>query len=76
MRLLFNEKDHTYISIDDSEIKWTSVTSLISKFKKKFDAKKVSQKVTKNKKSKWYNIDPEEIINIWNKESKKSYGFR
>jgi len=72
MKILFNEKDHTYVSIDDSEIKWTSVTSLISKFKKKFDAKKVSQKVSKNKKSKWYNIDPKEIRNIWNKESKRA----
>jgi len=72
MNLLFNEEDHTYISIDGSEIQWTSVTSLISKFKKKFDAKKVSQKVSKNKKSKWYNIDPKKIREIWNKESKRA----
>ena len=72
MSLIFNEKDHTYKSIDGLDIKWTSVTSLISKFKNKFDAKKVSEKVTKNKRSKWYKIKPEEIRKIWEKESKRA----
>ena len=72
MSLIFNEEDHSYISLDGSEIKWTSVTSLISKFKKKFDAKKVSIKVSKNKKSKWYNIEPEKIREIWKKESNRA----
>ena len=58
MKLLFNEEDHTYHSIDDIGIKWTSVTSVISKLKKPFDAKKVANKVSKNKKSKWYNLKP------------------
>jgi ATP-dependent exoDNAse (exonuclease V) beta subunit len=72
MKLLFNEEDHTYHSIDDIGIKWTSVTSVISKLKKPFDAKKVANKVSKNKKSKWYNLKPTEIIEIWNKESKRA----
>ena len=62
MKLLFNEEDHSYHSIDDTGIKWTSVTSVISKLKKPFDAKKVANKVSKNKKSKWYNLKPSEII--------------
>ena len=72
MSLLFNEKDHTYESLDGSEIKWISVTSLISKFKNKFDSIKVSKRVSKNKKSKWYKLDPEKIIEIWNKESNRA----
>ena len=72
MNLLFNEKDHSYTSLDDSNIKWISVTSVISKLKKPFDADKVAKKVTKNKKSKWYNIEPKKIIEIWNKEAKRA----
>ena len=45
MNLLFNEKDHSYTSLDDSDIKWISVTSVISKLKKPFDANKVAKKV-------------------------------
>ncbi len=72
MNLLFNEEDHTYHSIDNTNIKWTSVTSVISKLKKPFDAKKIANKVSKNKKSKWYNLKPTKIIEIWNKESKRA----
>ena len=50
MSIRFNAKDHSYISIDASEkINWISVTTLISHFKKSFDAKAVALKVTKNK---------------------------
>jgi thiol-disulfide isomerase/thioredoxin len=48
------------------------VTTLVSHFKKPFDAKKVAEKVSKNKKSKWYGISPDEIQNIWNAESTRA----
>ena len=51
MSILFNAKDHSYKSNDDSEIIWISVTTLVSHFKKPFDAEKIAKKVIKNKKS-------------------------
>ena len=73
MSIRFNAKDHSYISIDASEkINWISVTTLISHFKKSFDAKAIALKVTKNKKSKWFGIDPKTIEEIWNNESDRA----
>jgi hypothetical protein len=72
MSIVFNAKDHSYKSNDGSEIKWISVTTIVSHFKKPFDADKVAKKVTKNKRSKWYGINPKDIINIWNAESKRA----
>jgi hypothetical protein len=73
MSIRFNAKDHSYISIDASEkINWISVTTLISHFKKSFDAKTVALKVTKNKKSKWFGLDPKTIEEIWNNESDRA----
>lgn len=73
MSIKFNAKDHSYISIDASEkINWISVTTLISHFKKSFDAKTVALKVTKNKKSKWFGLDPKTIEEIWNNESDRA----
>ena len=73
MSIRFDAKDHSYISIDDSEkINWISVTTLISHFKKSFDAEAVALKVTKNKKSKWFGIDPKTIEEIWNNESDRA----
>ncbi len=52
MSIVFKADDHSYTSIEGEEqIKWTSVTSLISKFKKHFDKEGVAKKVSKNKKS-------------------------
>ena len=73
MSIRFDAKDHSYISIDASEkINWISVTTLISHFKKSFDAKAVALKVTKNKKSKWFGIEPKTIEEIWNNESDRA----
>lgn len=70
MSLTFKEKGHKYESIDPNEnIKWTSVTGLIGKFKKPFDTDAVAKKSSKNKNSKWYNLDPETIKNIWQTEN-------
>ena len=72
MSIIFNASDHSYRSIEDTGIEWISVTTLVSHFKKPFDAKAVAQKVSKNKKSKWAGIDPQTIQDIWNNESTRS----
>lgn len=72
MSITFNAIDHSYNSINTEGIDWISVTTLVSHFKKPFDAKKVAEKVSKNKKSKWYGISPDDIQNIWNAESTRA----
>ena len=73
MSISFNSFDHTYKSIDINEsINWISITKLISNFKKDFDSKQVAQKVSKNKKSKGFGYKPNEIEEIWNKESERA----
>jgi len=70
--IVFYADDHSYKSVDDSNIDWISVTTLVSHFKKPFDAKAIAQKVSKNKKSKWAGIDPQTIQDIWGNESNRS----
>jgi hypothetical protein len=71
--IIFTEKDHSYKSTNqDDPIDWVSVTTLISHFKKPFDAQKVAEKVSKSKKSKWYKLKPKEIRKIWDSESKRA----
>jgi hypothetical protein len=70
--IVFNANDHSYKSLDDSNIDWISVTTLVSHFKKPFDAKKTAEKVTKNKNSKWFGIDPVIIQQIWTNEGDRS----
>jgi hypothetical protein len=73
MSIVFNAEEHSYKSIDGSEgINWTSVTTLISNFKKPFDAKAVAAKVSKNKKSKWYGINEKTILEIWKNEADRA----
>lgn len=72
MSIVFNADDHSYSSLDTDSIDWISVTTLVSNFKKPFDSKKVAEKVSKNKKSKWYGVDPKIIMSIWNNESERS----
>ncbi len=70
--IVFNAADHSYKSIDDENINWISVTTLVSHFKKPFDAKKIAEKVSKKKTSKWYGIEPSIIQQIWNGEADRS----
>lgn len=73
MSVLFRSEDHSYKSMNpDENIHWISVTSFVNKFKEKFDAKLVSEKASKNKKSKWYGMSPEEIQRAWSKETDKA----
>jgi len=70
MSLIFKEEGHIYESIDPNEqIEWTSVTSLVGKFKPKFDAVQQALKSSKNKRSKWYGMDPDAIREIWHNET-------
>jgi ATP-dependent exoDNAse (exonuclease V) beta subunit len=72
MSIVFNASDHSYKSIDADGIQWVSVTSLVSNFKEPFDSKAVAQKVAKSKKSKWFGISPEKIIELWDSESNRA----
>ena len=70
MSIYFNAKDHSYKSLEAEEkIDWISVTTLVSHFKKPFDAKKIAEKVSKNKRSKWFGIEPKRIQEIWEAEA-------
>jgi len=72
MSIVFKANDHSYTSIDDSDIKWVSVTKLVSNFKEPFDAEGVAAKVSKNKKSKWYGKTAKEIQAAWKEESERA----
>jgi hypothetical protein len=73
MSIVFNASDHSYRSIDGAEgIDWISVTTIISSFKKGFDAKAVAARVSKNKRSKWFGIDPKDIEAIWKNEADRA----
>lgn len=72
MALQFKPEFHEYSSIDGDDIKWTSVTSFISKFKQPFDADATALKVSRSKKSKWYGMKPEDIKKAWNNEAKRA----
>jgi len=71
MILTFTPEKHEYLS-PEHQIDWISVTSLASYFKHPFDANKQSIKSTKNKKSKWYGMDPNLVKDLWNKEGKRA----
>lgn len=71
--LKFTPHNHKYTSIkleDDKE--WLSVTSLISNFKQPFDADTIAVKSSRNKKSKWYGMTPEDIKEAWKSEAKRA----
>jgi hypothetical protein len=73
MSIIFNDLDHSYKSTSPEEqIDWVSVTTLVSNFKKPFDAKAVAEKVSKSKRSKWNGVDPKIIQEIWNNEGKRA----
>lgn len=70
MAIQFTAADHKYQSINqDEKINWISVTSVISLFKKEFDKQAQALKSSKNKRSKWYGLTPEKIIEIWDQSN-------
>ncbi len=68
--LKFTPHNHKYTSDDD--INWLSVTSLISNVKQPFEADAIALKSSKNKKSKWYGMTPEEIKLAWKAEADRA----
>jgi hypothetical protein len=73
MSVIFKPQNHRYESLDPNErIEWISVTSFVGMFKQKFDPIAQSIKSSKNKKSKWYGIPPEEIQAHWAKEADRA----
>ncbi len=73
MSIYFNATDHSYKSLAaEDNIDWISVTTLVSHFKKPFEAKKIAEKVSKNKRSKWFGIDPKKIQEIWEAEADRA----
>lgn len=68
--LQFLNEQHKYESTDGSNIDWISVTSFVKHFAQPFDQKEVAIKSSKNRKSKWYKMDPDKIIEVWEKISK------
>lgn len=70
--LTFTPQNHKYVSKEADGIDWISVTSFISNFKQPFDADAQSEKSSRNKKSKWYKMDPEEIKQAWKAEAKRA----
>jgi len=73
MSVTFQAENHSYKSIDPAdEIEWISATTFVGLFKDKFDAEKIANKVSKNKKSKWYGMTPEEIQDAWSSEGKRA----
>ena len=72
MSVIFKPQNHKYESVDSDGIEWTSVTSFISKYKKPFDAQSVAEKSSKSKKSKWYGMSVEDILQAWENESTRA----
>jgi len=72
MSIKFIEKTHSYLSTGEHDVEWTSVTSLISKYKEFFDQDAVAKKCVRNKKSKWYGLVPKDVKAIWKEEAKRA----
>jgi hypothetical protein len=70
MKIIFDPKTHTYKK--DGAEEYVSVTKLLSKYKQPFDQVSASAKASKNRKSKWYGMKPDDIIKVWNAESERS----
>jgi len=72
MAIIFKEEGHVYESNDNDDIQWTSVTSLVGKFKPKFDREGQAKKSSKNKRSKWYGMTTKEILAAWDSETERA----
>ena len=73
MAVKFLPEDHKYVSVDPQEqIPWISVTSIISKLKQPFEAEKIAEKSSKNKRSKWFGMTKQEILDAWKAESERA----
>ena len=76
MAVIFKEEGHTYESLNKNlekeNIDWLSVTSFVSIFKPKFNAKAQAKKSALNKRSKWYGMEEKDILAAWEGESQRA----
>lgn len=72
MELRFKDEGHIYESISDPKRDWLGVTTLIKKFYEDFNGPERAAACSVNKKSKWYGLTPEKILELWEYESKRS----
>lgn len=72
MQVEFRPETHKYVTIGDENREWTSVTTLIGRFSEPFDAPVMAERCSKKNGSKWFGMDPQEIIAIWDRENKRS----
>ena len=68
----FLENGHKYQSVVPDGITWLGVTTLVGGLCPPFNAKEQAPKSSRNRKSKWYGLSPEEIIAAWDAEGKRS----
>ena len=71
----FTAHNHKYESIIPDGIEWVSVTTLVKNFTEPFDAPTQALKSSKNKRSKWYGMDPDEICAVWERRGTESADF-
>jgi hypothetical protein len=72
MIIIFTPQQHKYSSIEPDGIDWLSVTSFISNFKQPFEADRIAEKSSRNKKSKWFGMTPEDIKAAWKAEANRA----
>lgn len=72
MAIIFIPDKHEYKSIEEEPIEWLSVTTLVGAFKQPFESVSMSEKSSKNKKSKWFGMTPEDIQLAWKNEAKRA----
>ena len=70
MKIIFDPTTHTYKTETNEE--FTSVTTLISKYKQPFDRNTAAIKASRNRKGKWYGMKVADILQVWERESKRS----
>lgn len=76
MAISFQANNHEYKSLDPADnIEWLGVTTFVSQFKPKFDAAAQALKSSRNKKSKWYGMDPVVIQQMWTNEGERGMGL-
>ena len=73
MTVRFRANDHKYESTNpEDKIDWISVTTFVGLFKQKFDPIAQSIKSSKNPRSKWYKMKPEDIQKAWSDEADRA----
>jgi len=70
MRVTFKEEGHVYESFP--AVSWTSVTKVVEMFCPHFDDRNQAITSSQNERSKWYGIDPTEILELWEMERNRS----